>query len=332
VNESVIINEVGLRDGLQNQPVLVATADKARLAQSLIAAGVRHFEPVSFAHPKAVPQMADAAELAELLPKDGAADASALHDTALYYTAMVPNLKGYLRAKACGFKRVALLLSTTDSFNQRNLKMSRDDALQSCRDIIDQARLDGIATRAYVAGALACPYDGYIAPTQTLALAEQLFAAGADEVGIADTIGGGHPQQLQQVLRPLVREHGSDALIVHLHDTRGLALAMAWAACELGIRRFDASIAGLGGCPFAPGATGNVATEDLVYLFERSGLSTGISLEKLRHSAALANQLTWGTNGSGASNEDRPHNQAKIMQWTQSQMQRGKSINLDLIQ
>ncbi len=329
MRESVIINEVGLRDGLQNQPVQVSTADKARLAQSLVDAGVRHFEPVSLAHPNAVPQMADAAQLALQLPGTAATDS-------LFYTAMVPNLKGYLRAKACGFKRVALLLSTTDSFNQRNLNMSRDNALQSCRDIIAQARQDGIATRAYVAGALACPYDGHIAPTQTITLAEQLFLAGADEVGIADTIGGGHPQQLQQVLEPLIRQHGSDPLIVHLHDTRGLALAMAWAACDLGIRRFDAAIAGLGGCPFAPGATGNVATEDLVYLFERSGLSTGISLEKLRHSAALANQLTQAPSGCGEmasrSEEGSPENQSKIMQWAQSQQQRGKIVNLDMIE
>lgn len=324
MGESVIINEVGLRDGLQNQPVQVTTANRARLAQSLLDAGVRHFEPVSFAHPKAVPQMADAVALAELLPQK---DSATIH-----YTAMVPNLNGYFRARSCGFTRVALLLSTTDSFNQRNLKMSRDDALQSCRDIIAQARLDGIATRAYVAGALACPYDGYIAPTQTIALAEQLFLAGADEVGIADTIGGGHPQQLQQVLQPLIRQHGSNPIIVHLHDTRGLALAMAWAACELGIRRFDASIAGLGGCPFAPGATGNVATEDLVYLFERSGLSTGISLEKLRRSAALANELTQGSDRDQTLREAGRQSQAKIMQWAQSQMQRGKSINLDVIE
>lgn len=325
MGEPVIINEVGLRDGLQNQPVQVSTADKARLAQSLVDAGVRHFEPVSFAHPNAVPQMADAAQLALQLPDSAASNT-------ILYTAMVPNIKGYLRAKACGFKRVALLLSTTDSFNQRNLNMSRANALQSCRDIIAQARQDGIATRAYVAGALACPYDGYIAPTQTIALAEQLFLAGADEVGIADTIGGGHPQQLQQILQPLIRQHGCSPLIVHLHDTRGLALAMAWAACDLGIRRFDASISGLGGCPFAPGATGNVATEDLVYLFERSGLSTGISLEKLRHSAALARQLTQAHRAGMEkdSNEGSLQNQAKIMQWAQSQTKRGKTINLDI--
>lgn len=316
MGESVIINEVGLRDGLQNQSMLVSTQDKAKLAQSLVDAGIRHLEPVSFAHPKAVAQMADAAELAALLP-----------DTArsgnIHYTAMVPNLKGYQRAKACGFQRVALLLSTTDSFNQRNLNMTLDDALQSCREIIALAREDGIATRAYVAGALACPYDGHIKPSLTISLAEQLLDAGADEIGIADTIGGGHPAQLRQVLQPLITAHGAARYIVHLHDTRGLALAMAWEACDLGIRRFDASIAGLGGCPFAPGATGNVATEDLVYLFERSGLSTGISLQKLQHSAALANRLT-STNST-----ETPANEAKISQWARSQIQRGRSVDLD---
>lgn len=307
MTDAVVINEVGLRDGLQNQPKWVSTSNKLRLAESLIDAGVRYFEPVSYAHPKAVPQMADAAEFAAVLP----------WRSDLHYTAMVPNLVGYQRACASGFHTVALLLSTTDSFNQRNLNMSRDDALTSCEQIIAQAKLDGIRTRAYVAGALACPYDGKVDTGVTVSLANQLFSAGADEVGIADTIGGGHPRQLQQVLRPLIRDVGADKLLVHFHDTRGLALALAWSAAELGIRRFDASIGGLGGCPFAPGATGNVATEDLVYLFENAGLSTGISLEGLRDSAALAASIT-DTAASG-----------RIFYWADSQQRRGKPVNLD---
>lgn len=309
MKEAIIINEVGLRDGLQNQPVPISTADKLRLAESLVNAGVRYFEPVSYAHPKAVPQMADASALAKQLPwRDD-----------LHYTAMVPNMKGYERAREDGFGCVALLLSTTDSFNQRNLNMSRDQAMQSCVDIIARARADGVRTRAYVAGALACPYDGPVAPAETIALAQHLFAAGADEIGIADTIGGGHPLQLQQVLRPLIRDMGADNLLVHLHDTRGLALAMAWTACDLGIRRFDAAIGGLGGCPFAPGATGNVATEDLVNLFEQSGLDTGISLQALREAAALAASITKTAAGG------------RIFQWADSQARRGVTLDLDTL-
>lgn len=305
MTDEILINEVGLRDGLQNQPVSVSTVDKLRLLQGLIAAGVRHFEPVSYAHPRAVPQMADASALAALLPDQ--AD--------LRYTAMVPNLKGYQRARDDGFTCMALLLSTTDSFNQRNLNMSRDAALQSCLDILAAARADGVRCRAYLAGALACPYDGAVDPGLTLSLAQQLIDGGADEIGIADTIGAGHPRQLRELLPPLLQQLGPGRVLVHLHDTRGLALALAWTACELGVRRFDASIGGMGGCPFAPGATGNVASEDLVYLFERAGLSTGIDLEALRQCAVLAGQLTETPAGG------------RIFQWADSQQRRGKQVD-----
>ena len=305
MTDRVMINEVGLRDGLQNQPVSVATADKLALLVRLVGAGVRYFEPVSYAHPRAVPQMADASDLAARLPRQ----------SDLHYTAMVPNLKGYERARADGFTCMALLLSTTDSFNQRNLNMSRDDALRSCVEIIARARAEGVRCRAYVAGALACPYDGAVDPALTLSLAQHLVDAGADEIGIADTIGGGHPAQLKTVLTPLMQQLGAERVLVHLHDTRGLALALAWTACELGVRRFDAAIGGLGGCPFAPGATGNVATEDLVYLFERAGLDTGISLDALRECAILAGQLTDTRSGG------------RIFQWADSQRQRGKVVD-----
>lgn len=305
MSETIVINEVGLRDGLQNQAITVGTVDKLRLLQALISAGVRHIEPVSYAHPRAVPQMADASALASLLP--GQPD--------LHYTAMVPNLKGYQRARDDGFTTMALLLSTTDSFNQRNLNMSRDAALQSCVDILSAARSDGIRCRAYVAGALACPYDGAVDPGVTLSLAQQLIDAGADEIGIADTIGAGHPRQLHAIVPPLLKQLGDQRVLVHLHDTRGLALALAWAACDLGVRRFDAAIGGLGGCPFAPGATGNVASEDLVYLFERNGMTTGISLDGLRDCVELAASLT-ETNAGG-----------RIFQWADSQQQRGKIVD-----
>lgn len=302
MREQAIINEVGLRDGLQNQARILVTEDKHRLLEALIEAGVRHFEPVSFAHPRAVPQMADAGALSALLPRR----------PGLHYTALVPNLRGYELARAAGHDTVGLLLSTTDSFNQRNLNMSRDQALQSCLEILTRARNDGVRTRAYVAGALACPYDGIVPETLTIELAARLFAGGADEVGIADTIGGGHPEQLRNVLAPLIAQFGAGRLLVHLHDTRGLALAMAWIACDLGIRRFDAAIGGLGGCPFAPGATGNVATEDLVYLLERSGLDTGISIPALRDAVTLASTLTGQPLGG------------RILGWAASQEARGK--------
>lgn len=304
MREKVIINEVGLRDGLQNQPVIVATADKARLFDALVRAGVRHLEPVSFVHPKAVPAMADAAELTALLP---------LRDPALQLTALIPNLKGYERARDSGYRTVALVLSTTDTFNQRNLNMSLAQAMQSCRDIIAAAQRDGVRTRTYIAGAFACPYDGTTPVAVTHDITRQMIEAGSDEVAIADTIGAGNPRQMQDIMRPLVRQYGADRFFIHLHDTRGMAQALAWTACDLGIRKFDASVGGLGGCPFAPGATGNVATEDLAYMLEASGLDTGISVEGLREAVAIAARATQKRELGG-----------RILTWMRSQQLRAR--------
>lgn len=306
MRERVIINEVGLRDGLQNQPKHVGTEDKARLARALVDAGVRYLEPVSFVSPKAVPQMADAAALTALLPREDG----------LHYTALVPNLKGYQLARDAGYPTVALVLSTTDTFNQRNLNMSLTQAIDSCRDIIDAARADGIATRTYISGAFACPYDGTTPVDVTLDLTRRMIEAGSDELAIADTIGAGHPQQMKDIMTPLISEYGAERFYVHLHDTRGLASALAWTACDLGIRRFDASVGGLGGCPFAPGATGNVATEDLVYLLEAVGLDTGIDLQGLREAVRLAEAATERALGG------------RILRWIDSQEARGKAVCL----
>ena len=304
MSDQAIINEVGLRDGLQNQPVQVSTDDKARMAKLLVAAGVKYLEPVSFVHPKAVPQMADAAELTVRLPQ-----ADDLH-----YTALVPNLKGYERARDCGYRTVGLVLATTDTFNQRNLNMSLADAINSCKAILEAAKRDGIATRTYISGAFACPYDGTTPIDVTLRLTRDMIAAGSDEIAIADTIGAGHPQQMKDIMAPLIQEYGAEPFFVHLHDTRGLAAAMAWAAADLGIRKFDASVGGLGGCPFAPGATGNVATEDLVYMLEACGLRTGISVQGLREVVALASEATQRPVGG------------RILAWIRSQEERGNDI------
>lgn len=306
MSDQIIINEVGLRDGLQNQPKHVSTDDKARMAEALVAAGVRYLDPVSFVHPKAVPQMADAAALTDRLPQ---------RDD-LHYTALVPNLRGYEMARDKGYPTVGLVLSTTDSFNQRNLNMTLEQAIASCETIIAAARRDGVATRTYISGAFACPYDGLTPVDVTLRLTERMIDAGSDEIAIADTIGGGTPAQMKQIMAPLIQQYGADRFYVHLHDTRGLASAMAWAACDLGVRRFDASVGGLGGCPFAPGATGNVATEDLVYLFEACGLKTGISIEGLREVVAIAEQATERALGG------------RILTWMASQEARGKTVCL----
>lgn len=299
MREKVIVNEVGLRDGLQNQPVIVDTATKKAMFDALVRAGVRHLEPVSFVHPKAVPAMADAAELTALLP---------MQDRSLHLAALIPNLKGYERARDSGYRIVSLVLSTTDTFNQRNLNMSLAQAVQSCVDILAQAKKDGVQTRTYIAGSFACPYDGTTPVAVTHELTRKMIEAGSDEIAIADTIGAGNPQQMKDIMAPLIRDYGAQKFFVHLHDTRGMAQALAWTACDLGIRKFDASVGGLGGCPFAPGATGNVATEDLVYMLEASGLDTGISVQGLREAVAIA---------AGAT--QKPELGGRILSWMRSQ-------------
>jgi len=297
MTESIIINEVGLRDGLQNQPLFVATADKLRLAEALIAAGVRYIEAASFVHPRAVPQMADGAELSALLPQR----------SHLHYMALVPNLKGYERARAAGYKKVAVVLASTDTFNLKNIKMTRHEAELACREVIAAARRDGIVVRAYISGACACPYDGPTRVNVVQALSERMLEAGATEISISDTIGAGNPRQIENILTPLVKAHGAEHYNLHLHDTRGQALAMAWAGIECGVRNFDASIGGLGGCPFAPGASGNVATEDLVYMLNEAGFDTGIDWKALRPAVALAEELTGQQLGG------------RVFQWMRSQ-------------
>lgn len=297
MKEAVIVNEVGLRDGLQNQPRLVPTGDKLRLAEALIAAGVRHLEAASFVSPKAVPNMADGAEVT----------AGLAEHPDLELMALVPNLKGYERARAAGYRTIAVVLATTDTFNLRNLHMTREEAELTCEAVIAAAKEEGRRVRGYISGALVCPYDGPIPIEVTQALARTLLTAGADEISIADTTGAGNPRQLKAILTPLIAEFGAARFNVHLHDTRGMAVGMAYAALEAGVRSFDSSIGGLGGCPFAPGAAGNVATEDLVYLLEECGFDTGIDLVRLMQAVTVAEEITGQALGG------------RVRRWWQSQ-------------
>lgn len=297
MSDPVYINEVGLRDGLQNQPNPVSTESKLKMADALIDAGVRHIEAVSFVHPKLVPQMADADEVLAGLKRYNN----------LQIAGLVPNMKGYERAREQGMQSVAVVLASTDTFNQRNLNMTRDQTQDTCTQVIQRARQDGVFVRAYISGAFACPYDGKTPVDIVHKLTADMIEAGADEISIADTIGAGNPQQVRDILGPLVRQFGPERFNLHLHDTRGMALAMAWAGIEEGVRRFDSSIGGLGGCPFAPGASGNVATEDLVYMLEEAGFATGIDMQGLRKAVQVA-ELATGQHLGG-----------RIIKWMQSQ-------------
>lgn len=303
MREPVYINEVGLRDGLQNQPNPVTTAAKLALARYLLAAGIKQLEAVSFVHPKAVPQMADAAEVLAGLPKRSDVEISAL----------VPNMRGYQRAQENTVRSVAVVLSSTDTFNLRNLNMSLAQARESCQQVIAQAQSDGVKVRAYISGACACPYDGKVPVDVVHRLVAEMLEAGANEIAIADTIGAGNPSQINAILGPLVQQFGSECFNLHLHDTRGQALAMAWAGITQGVRRFDSSIGGLGGCPFAPGASGNVATEDLVYMLEEAGFDTGVEFNKLKLAVVAAETATGQALGG------------RILQWIKSQEQKQQS-------
>lgn len=267
----LLITDVAPRDGLQNQPTDLPTPDKAWLVQALADCGLPRIEATSFVSPQAVPRMADApALMAAVAPL-----------AASHLCVLTPNLKGLARAAQAGAREVCVVLSATETMNRRNIRMGLDEAEATCRQVLAQARDMGLRTRAYVAVAFACPYEGPTPPEVTLRLAQRMAEGGADEVVIADTIGAAHPGEVQTLARIAVEELGPQRVGIHLHDTRGLGLANAWAAIQAGVRRFDSSAGGVGGCPFAPGAAGNLATEDLVWLAQASGYETGVDLPAL---------------------------------------------------
>ena len=275
------ITDVGPRDGLQSQKSQVDTAGKRALIQALWAAGVRSIEATSFVSPKAVPQMADAHEVLQNLPMPADGRLSAL----------VPNPRGLDRALAAGVREIATVLAATETMNAKNIRMGLAEAAHTCQETLALAQQAGVRTRAYVAVAFECPFEGPTPADQVVRLAQQLFEAGAGEIVIADTIGAAAPQDVDALFKRLIQVIPVESLGVHLHDTRGMALANAWAAMGHGVRRFDSSIGGLGGCPFAPGAAGNLATEDLVLMAQQCGFSTGIDLTALLAAVDLAGAL-----------------------------------------
>ncbi len=288
--EHIIVNEVGPRDGLQNQPRVLSPAQRLQLIEALAATGLTHIEFGAFVSPKAVPAMAGTDTLAAQLPAGP-----------VTYTALIPNRRGYDLARAAGVRSMALVLAASDTMNEKNIRMRTDAALAVCTEVLTQAKADGVAVQANVATAWECPFEGATDPGKVAQLTAQLLAAGASQVVVADTIGAAHPAQVRALMQRLVRESSAERLACHFHDTRAMGLANAFAALEAGIRRFDASVGGLGGCPFAPGASGNVATEDLVMMFSLMGFHTGIDLERLLDAARLAGELTGTATGGRAS-------------------------------
>ena len=263
--------EVGPRDGLQNEAQPISVADKVRLVDALSAAGLSYIEVGSFVSPKWVPQMACSAEVfAQIQRKPG-----------VTYGALAPNLRGFEDAVAAGVKEVAVFAAASEAFSQRNINCSISDSLERFAPIMAAARQQGISVRGYVSCVLGCPYEGEIAPEQVAAVARELYAMGCYEVSLGDTIGTGTAGATRRLFEVVGAQVPRDKLAGHFHDTYGQAIANIYASLLEGINVFDSSIAGLGGCPYAKGASGNVATEDVVYLLNGLGIETGIDLERL---------------------------------------------------
>jgi hydroxymethylglutaryl-CoA lyase len=269
--DSVRIVEVGPRDGLQNESAFVATADKIALIDRLSACGLRTIEATSFVSPKWVPQLADAAEVfAGIAKKPGVA-----------YPVLVPNEQGYERARAVGVTEIAVFSAASEAFNRKNINASIDESLERFAPVMARAGADGVRVRGYVSTVLGCPYQGEVPVADVVRVAARLHAAGCYEVSLGDTIGIGTPAKARAMLEAVATQVPMAALAVHFHDTYGQALANILACVEAGVRVVDASVAGTGGCPYAKGASGNVASEDVVYLLEGLGLATGVDLDAL---------------------------------------------------
>ncbi len=268
---AVRLMEVGPRDGLQNESVVVDTATKVAFIEGLVDAGVKRIEITAFVNPRWIPPLADHAEVARAV--------AARKKPGVVYAALTPNTKGYESAQAAGVDEAALFLAATDSHNKKNINATTEEALQRYVEVAGRARADKMPFRAYVSCALGCPYEGEVAPEKVVRVAEQMLALGAYEISIGDTIGMGDPLHTARLVRALAKSIPLDKIALHLHDTRGTALANITAALDEGVRSFDSSAGGLGGCPYAPGASGNVATEDLVWMLHAMGIQTGIDLD-----------------------------------------------------
>ena len=277
MKEQLRICEVGLRDGLQNEPNLLATETKLQLIDGLVEAGLDYVETASFVRPDLVPQMADAEEVLQ----------GSLHHP-IENMVLVINERGYDRALAAGARSIATVVMVSETLSQHNSGMSVAKSIQVGQRLAVRAKRDGIRVRAYISTAWVCPYEGQIAPEKVLRVAEKLIALNPAELVLSDTIGHAHPMQVASLIELVARRIELSRVGVHLHDTQGLGLANAYAAIAGGVRILDGSFGGLGGCPFAPGAKGNLATEDLVFLAHKMGFETGVDLEKLREVTQFA--------------------------------------------
>jgi hydroxymethylglutaryl-CoA lyase len=279
--DSVSIYEVSPRDGLQNERATVPLRSKVRLIDALLAAGLARIEITSFVSPKWIPQLADADEVAKhAKPPPGVS-----------FSALCPNAKGLERAKAAGMREIAVFVSASETHNRKNVNKTVADTLAAFEDTIGPGRAAGMRVRGYVSTVWGCPFEGEVAPDRAVFIAKKLLDMGCYQVSLGDTIGVGTPTQTARILQRMFSEIAPDRLAMHMHDTRGTALANVLVGLQMGIRDFDASVAGMGGCPYAPGAAGNLATEDLVYMLHGMGVKTGVDLDRLVEAGKVAQSI-----------------------------------------
>ncbi|HEX2648691.1 MAG TPA: hydroxymethylglutaryl-CoA lyase [Burkholderiales bacterium] len=282
--------EMGPRDGLQNERQEVPTEVKLELIERLGAAGLPAIEATAFVSPKWVPQMADHTEVLERIRRRPGVD----------YPVLTPNLKGYEAARAAGATEVAVFGAASEAFSKKNINCSIAESLERFRPVVEKAKQDKIKVRGYVSCVVACPYEGEVSPQRTAEVAGALYDMGCYEVSLGDTIGAGTPGKTQAMIEACAKRVPVGKLAGHYHDTYGQALANIYASLELGMATFDASVAGLGGCPYAKGATGNVATEDVVYMLHGLGIETGIDLDKLVETGTWISDFLKRTSSSRA--------------------------------
>jgi hydroxymethylglutaryl-CoA lyase len=278
--KSVRIVEVGPRDGLQNESKTVPTEKKAAFIKLLAAAGLKDIEVASFVHPKWVPQLADAEDLIRELRKE----------PGVRYSALVPNMRGLERAISSGIRRIAVFTAASETFNRKNINMGVQESIDVFKPVVTRALQEGVSVRGYISTCFVCPYEGAVAKEKVVEVTRALFGLGVDEVSIGDTIGAATPKDVETTVGFLLESFPAAKLAMHFHDTYGMAVANVYQALGMGITTFDSSAGGLGGCPYAPGASGNAATEDLVYLFDKLGVETGVSLNLLRGASHMIGQ------------------------------------------
>jgi len=291
----ITIVEVGMRDGLQNEKGNLSVDQKFELAQRLASTGLKRIEAGAFVSPEKIPQMQNSKEL---LKKILGAQKANQFSKAITFSALVPNMHGYRDSQEAGVKDIAVFGAVSDTFSQRNINCSVEESLAKFREVVAQAKKDKVKVRGYVSTVFGCPYEGKIKTSRALKIIEKFLDLGIYELSVGDTIGVATPKQVRELLKPLKSDKVISKIAMHFHDTRATALANIAESLEFGVKVFDSSVSGLGGCPYAPGAAGNVATEDVVYLLEGMGLKTGLDLDQLMGTAKWVNQLLNRTQAS----------------------------------